>query len=82
MCGRPNPSRRKSTSKTGFSSLPSQLKARRNCSLSAPALSQLASSEEVIVDALAVPALRDHVDLLAGHLVVGLLGPCGLLRSK
>ena len=34
--------------KLGFSSLPSQAKPRRNCSLSAPALSQLASSEEVM----------------------------------
>src|SRR2546427_10249598 len=29
------------------------------------------------VDALAVPALRDHVDLLAGLLFVGLLGRFG-----
>ena len=38
----------KSTSKAGLSALPSQWKARRNCSLSAPALSQFASSEDVM----------------------------------
>src|SRR5439155_6588636 len=47
-CARPSFSWVKSTSKTCASSLPSHLKPRRNCSLSAPPLSQLASREEVM----------------------------------
>src|SRR5207248_4722501 len=46
-CARPSFCCRKSTSNAGVSSFPSQLNARRNCSLSAPVLSQWASSEEV-----------------------------------
>ena len=45
---RPSFSLVKSTSKTCLSSLPSQVKPRRNCSLSAPPLSQLASSDDVM----------------------------------
>ena len=47
-CGRPSFSLVKSTSNFGVSSLPSQAKPRMNCSLSAPPLSQLASSDEVM----------------------------------
>src|SRR3989442_1374525 len=45
---RPSFSLVKSTSNLRVSSLPSQAKPRRNCSLSAPPLSQLASSDEVM----------------------------------
>jgi len=47
-CARPSFSLVKSTSNLRVSSLPSQAKPRMNCSLSAPPLSQLASSDEVM----------------------------------
>src|SRR6267378_599141 len=47
-CARPSFSLVKSTSNFCVSSLPSQAKPRMNCSLSAPPLSQLASSDEVM----------------------------------
>src|SRR5439155_21220653 len=47
-CARPSFSLRKSTSNFCVSSLPFQAKPRMNCSLSAPPLSQLASSDEVM----------------------------------
>ena len=47
-CARPSFSLVKSTSNAGVSSLPFQLKPRRNCSLSSPPLSQFASSDDVM----------------------------------
>ena len=50
--------------------------ARTNCSSSAPALVPVGQQRRGDVDTRAVPALRDHVDLLAGDPLVGLACGC------
>src|SRR5207253_10375726 len=72
----------KSTSNLRVSSLPSQRKPRRNCSLSAPPLSQLASSDEVMYTRLPSQLCEIMLTCLPVTFSYVCFGASGLLRSK